>query len=67
MVMIMARGTIFRINAIYKCELNEALQVECDIGSSYANEVRRNVVMADSFIHIKRVYCVYNFITGRCS
>ena len=32
-------GTAFRKDAIYKCELDEALQVGCDIGSSYAKEV----------------------------
>ena len=46
-------GTIFRKDAIYKCELDEVLQVRCDIGSSYAKEVGRNVVVADSCIHVK--------------
>ena len=59
-------GTVFRKNAIYKCELDEALQVRRDIGSSSAKEVGRNDVMANSFILVKQVYCVYNFITGRC-
>ena len=58
-------GTVLRKDAIYKCELYEVLQVGCDIGSSYAKEVSRNVVVADSFIHVKRVYCVNNFITSR--
>ena len=57
---------VFRKDAIYKCDLDEALQVGCDIGSSYVKEVGRNVVMVDSFIHIKRMYFVDNFITGWC-